>query len=176
MIFSVKQLEELIGKAKKILNFKEDGKMSTTLEKTLKGLKYLESGKFKAAIKNFEAAVRIGDGTNLERDVAALFMVNTSAYRKEWKKRRYGNANLFMYDSDNTGNAWTDIDIAAILLTPNTRKMNNYLAKFLGRNLNAISFQRRYAYGRPLKSWRIESGERYTRFTQAQAVKGRLGV
>jgi len=177
MIFSANQLNGVVGKViKSILNIKEDGKMSTTLQKTKKGLNYLEKGQFKAAIKNFEAAVRVGDGSNLERDVAALFMVNTAAYRREWKKRRYGNANLVMYDTDNLGNAWTDIDIAAVLVTPNTKKMNNYLAKFLGRNLNAISFQRRYAYGRPLGSWRTESGERYTRYTQTQAVKNRLGV
>ncbi len=151
--------------------------MSRTIEKLEKGLKYLSRGKFKAAIKNFEAAVRSGDGTNLERDAAAFYMVSTAKYRREWKKRRYGNANLFWYDpEDNSGKAWSDVDIAAVLLTPSSPKMNNYLSKFLGRNLEAIRFQRRYAYGRPLISWRGESGERYTRYTQTKNVQNRLGA
>lgn len=151
--------------------------MSRVLEKTRKGLIYLERGKFKAAIKNFESAVRAGDGTNLQRDVAALLMVNTAKYRREWKKRRFGNANLYWYDpEENSGKAWSDVDIAAVLLTPNTRKMNNYLSMFLGRNLEAIRFQRRYAYGRPLTSWVGESGKRYTRYTQTKNVEARLGA
>jgi hypothetical protein len=151
--------------------------MNRTMSKLNQGLNYLSRGQFKAAIKNFEAAVRNGDGTNLQRDVAAFYMVNTAKYRREWKKKRYGNANLFWYDpEDNSGRAWSDVDIAAVLLTPNTKKMNDYLSKFLGRNLNAISFQRRYAYGRPLTSWRNESGKRYTRYTQTKNVYCRLGA
>jgi len=151
--------------------------MSKVLVKTQKGIRYLEAGKFKAAIKNFEAAVRAGDGTNLQRDVAAFFMVESAKYRREWKKRRFGNANLYWYNmEDNVGKAWSDVDIAAVLLTPDTRKMNTYLSKFLGRNLEAIRFQRRYAYGRPLSSWRSESGRRYTRYTQTKNVQGRLGA
>jgi len=151
--------------------------MSKVLERSQKGIRYLETGKFKAAIKNFESAVRAGDGTNLQRDVAALFMVNTAKYRREWKKRRFGNAHLYWYNTEeNTGQAWSDVDIAAVLLTPNTRKMNNYLSKFLGRNQQAIKFQRRYAHGRPLTSWLGESGRRYTRYTQTKNVQSRLGA
>jgi len=147
------------------------------MEKFETGLSYLSRGQLKAAIKNFEAAVVSGDGTNLQRDVSALFMVNTAKYRREWKKRRFGNAHLFWYDpEDNSGRAWSDVDIAAVLLTPNTSKMNDYLSKFIGRNLEAIRFQRRYAYGRPLTSWRGESGERYTRYTQTKNVQNRLGA
>ncbi len=144
--------------------------------KVAKGLRYLEQGKFKAAVKNFEAAVRSGDGSNLWRDAAASFMVETAKYRREWKKRRFGNAHLFFYNDDNNGKAWSDVDIAMILVSPDTKKMNIFLAKFLGRGPEAIKFQRRYAHGRPLRSWRSESGERYTRFTQTRSVKGRLGV
>jgi len=152
-------------------------KVSKTRDKIGKGLKYMEQGKFKAAIKNFEAAVRSGDGTNLERDTAAWWMVNAAKYRREWKKIRHGNAHLFWYDEeDNNGKGWSDVDISAVLLTPDTKKMNNYLVKFLGRSSEAVRFQRRYAHGRPLKSWRAESGGRYTRFTQTQHVKNRLGV
>jgi len=151
--------------------------MSKALERLQKGVRYLEAGKFKAAIKNFESAVRSGEGTNLQRDVAALFMVNTAKYRREWKKRRFGNANLYMYNTEeNTGQAWSDVDIAAVLLAPDTRKMNDYLGKYLGRNPQAIKFQRRYAYGRPLSSWRSESGRRYTRYTQTKNVQDRLGA
>lgn len=141
------------------------------------GFGYLERGKFKAALKKFEAAVRSGDGTNLERDSAAWWMFNVAKYRKEWKKMRYGNAHLFHYDTeDHNGRAWSDIEIAIVLLAPDTKKLNGYLAKFLGRSLEAIRFQRRYAHGRPLKSWTAESGERYTRFTQNHMVKTKLGV
>lgn len=151
--------------------------MSITMSKVERGLDYLANGKFKAAIKNFESAVRSGDGTNLQRDVAAFYMLNTAKYRREWKKRRYGNANLFNYDDeDNSGKAWSDVDIAAVLVTPSTPKINDYLSKFLGRNLEAIKFQRRYAYGRPLKSWIEESGRRYTRYTQTKNVQSRLGA
>lgn len=151
--------------------------MSITMERVENGLMYLSRGKFKAAIKNFEAAVRGGDGSNLQRDVAAFYMLNTAKYRREWKKRRYGNANLFLYDAeDNSGKAWSDVDIAAVLVAGNTPKINDYLSKFLGRNLEAIKFQRRYAYGRPLKSWLDESGGRYTRYTQTKNVQSRLGA
>ena len=151
--------------------------MSTTKEKLVRGLSYMTEGKFKAAIKNFESAVRVGDGTNLERDTAAWWMVNAAKYRREWKKRRFGNAHLFQYDTENnTGKAWSDVEIAVVLLTPNVNKLNDYLTRFLGRSNEAIRFQRRYAHGRPLKSWTSESGERYTRFTQTRNVKNRLGV
>jgi len=149
---------------------------SKTRERLNRGFNYLQQGKFKAAIKNFETAVRTGDGTNLERDVAAWWMVNVAKYRREWKKRRFGNAHLFLYDDENNGKAWSDIEIASVLLTPNTPKLNAYLTKFLGRSPEAIRFQRRYAHGRPLTSWRSESGERYTRYTQTNYVKNKLGV
>lgn len=151
--------------------------MNRTRSKLEKGMSYMAKGLFKAAIKNFEAAVRSKDGSNLERDASAWWMVNAAKYRREWKKKRYGNANLFWYSGDeHNGQAWSDVEIAAVLITPDDRKMNTYLAKFLGRSLEAIRFQRRYANGRPLKSWSAESGERYTRFTQTQHVKSRLGV
>jgi hypothetical protein len=148
-------------------------KTRTRLEK---GLSYMAQGKFKAAIKNFESAVRSKEASNLEHDAAAWWMVNAAKYRREWKKRRYGNANLFAYGEDNGGQAWSDVEIAAVLLTPDTKKLNGYLSRFLGRSPEAIKFQRRYVHGRPLTSWTSESGERYTRFTQTQHVKNRLGV
>ena len=89
-------------------------KISRTREKLNRGLAHMERGLYKAAIKNFEAAIRKRDGFNLERDVAAWWMVNAVRYRKEWKKKRYGNAHLFDYlDIDHSGKAWSDVDIAA---------------------------------------------------------------
>ena len=129
-------------------------KITKTREKLSRGLVHMENGLFKAAIKNFEAAVRKKDGSNLERDAAAWWMVNAAKYRREWKKKRFGNANLFLYfDFDHSGKAWSDVDIAAVLLTPSTSRLNEYLSKFLGRTTEAVRFQRRYANGRPLKSW-----------------------
>ncbi len=151
-------------------------KISKTRQKLDRGLAHMENGLYKAAIKNFEAAVRKKDGSNLERNAAAWWMVNAAKYRKEWKKKKYGNANLFWYYEDHNRQAWSDVEIAAVLLTPDTRKLNDYLAKFLGRTLEAVRFQRRYAYGRPLVSWKKESGKRYTRYTQTNYVKNKLGV
>lgn len=152
-------------------------KVTKTREKLIRGLAYMEEGLYKAAIKNFEAAVRHRDGSNLERDAAAWWMVNAAKYRREWKKSKYGNAHLFFYfEGDHNGKAWSDVEIAAVLLTPNTKRLNDYLAKFLGRTTEAVRFQRRYAYGRPLTSWTGESGKRYTRYTQTNYVKNKLGV
>jgi len=151
--------------------------MSKVLNKTEKGLKYLEKGKFQSAIKNFVKASSEDKGTDLQRAVASFFAYEVAKYRREWRKRNFGNANLFHYDMDeNTGKAWSDVDIAAVLIASDTRKMTNYLSKFLGRNMNAISFQRRYANGRTLKSWMGETGVHYTRYTQTTAVKNRLGL
>lgn len=147
---------------------------SKAIKRTLDGLGYLQQGKFKAAIKKFESAVRSGGGTNLQRDVAAFFMVNTAKYRREWKKHKFGNAHLYEYEINNRKKAWSDVDIAAVLVSPDTPRMNDFLIKFLGRNLNGISFQRRYAYGQALSSWLGESGNRYTRYTQTQSVKDRM--
>lgn len=150
--------------------------MTEVLEGIRTGLNYLGTGKFQSAIKRFTRATS-GEGTDLQRAVANMFAYEIAKYRREWKKRRYGNANLFAYFSEeNTGKAWSDVDIAAVLLTPDTTRMNSFLAKFLGRNSEALRFQRRYAYGRPLMSWVGESGERYTRYSQTKAVDGRLGV
>jgi len=151
--------------------------ISKTKQKLNRGLVHLENGLYKAAIKNFEAAVRKKDGSNLERDAAAWWMVNTAKYRREWKKSRFGNAHLFEYfDFDHSGKGWSDVEIAAVLLAPNTAKLNVYLSKFLGRSIEAVRFQRRYAYGRPLSTWTKESGKRYTRYTQTNYVKNKLGV
>lgn len=151
--------------------------MSKVLDKTKKGLKYLEVGKFQSALKNFTKASSEKKGTDLQRAVASFFAYEVAKYRREWKKRAFGNANLFFYDMDgNTGKAWSDVDIAAVLVASESKKMTTYLARFLGRNSNAISFQRRYANGRTLQSWLKETGAHYTRYTQTTAVKNRLAL
>jgi hypothetical protein len=150
--------------------------MTKALEETRKGLDHLENGKFQSAIGRFTKASS-GRGTNLQRAVATMFAYETAKYRREWKKKSIGNAHLFAYfEDENAGKAWSDVDIGAVLLTPNTETMNAFLTKFLGRNLESIRFQRRYAYGQPLMSWLDESGRRYTRYTQTLAVKSRIGV
>jgi len=150
--------------------------LSNTRQHIIKGMKYMSRGDLRPAVKHFEAGVRCGDGSNLERDVAAWWMFNVAKYKREWKKRRFGNANLYWYDEDNNGQAWSDVEIAVVLMTPDTLKLNSYLVKFLGRSFEAIRFQRRYADGHPLKSWRNERGDRYTRFTQCRNVKNKIGV
>lgn len=151
--------------------------MSKVLERTRDGLESLELGQFHAAIKKFTKASSTRNGTDLQRAVASLFAYETARYRREWKKRMFGNANLFAYYmKENTGKAWSDVDIAAVLIAPDTKRVNDFLSKFLSRNNNAISFQRRYANGRSLRSWLEETGEHYTRYTQTVAVRNRLGL
>lgn len=149
--------------------------MCKTMEKTRVGLNYLSKSKVKAALRKFEEAVKIGDGSNLERDVAAFFMLNAARYRREIKKLRvYKNAHVMDFNTWNAWNAWSDVDIAAVLVSPDNSTVNRYLEKFLGRSTEAIRFQRRYASGQPLESWKRENGKRYTRFTQTNFVKDKL--
>ena len=151
--------------------------MSKVLNETRKGLDYLDRGQFKSAIKRFVKASSSSKGTDLQRAIANMFAYETAKYRREWMKKNFGNANLFVYRGDeNAGKAWSDVDIGAVLMSPNTDMVNNFLTKFLGRSLESIRFQRRYAYGQPLMSWTQESGERYTRYTQTKSVADRLGT
>lgn len=151
--------------------------MCKTIGKTKVGLNYLSKGKVKAALQRFEEAVQIGDGSNLERDVAAFFMVNVAKYRREMKKKRlYKNGHPMSFNDVNSWDGWSDVDIAAVLISPNDSTINRYLQKFLGRSFEAIRFQRRYANGQPLDSWKEEDGKRYTRYTQAMHVKNKLGI
>ena len=149
--------------------------MSKASEELGKGLECLMEDQFKEALKYLQSSIQ-SNGTNLEHDAAAWWMMNVSKYRREWEKVNYGNANLFSYDDENNGKAWSDVEIAAVLLSHNSKKINLYLAKFLGRSSESVRFQRRYACGDVLNSWSDESGDRYTRYTQTAHVKGRLGV
>ena len=109
-------------------------------------------------------------------ELAHFLAYEVSKYLREQQKLDYGNANEYTYEPVNTWKAWDDISIAAVLLAPRNPRVNDLLQKFLGRNWEGIRFIRRYAYDRPLRSWRREDGRRYTRYTQTKHVQKKLGV
>lgn len=143
-----------------------------------RGIGFLQAGDYDAALREFRkvAASRHPQTLRLVRSVANGYAYYTEILRKEAKKARIGNAHLMDLPAGNSGDAWSDVDIAMILVAPSNRFMNRFLASFLGRTEEAVRFQRRYVNGRPLVSWVSESGENYTRFTQAQLVAEKLGL
>lgn len=143
-----------------------------------KGIGFLQAGEYDAALREFRsvAASRNPNTTRLVKSVANGYAYYTEIFRKEAKKARIGNAHLMDLVPGNNRDAWSDVDIAMVLVAPSNRFTTRFLAQFLGRTEEAIRFQRRYAFGRPLSSWRVESGTRYTRFTQTQKVAKRLGL
>jgi hypothetical protein len=143
-----------------------------------RGIGFLQAGDFVSALKEFRkvAGSKKGDTTHLVKGVAAFYIYNTERLRKESKKALFGNGHLIEFTDVNSRNAWSDIDIAAVLVTPNNPFTNRFLASFLGRSEEAIRFQRRYTFSRPLSSWVAESGNKYTRFTQTREVARKLGV
>jgi hypothetical protein len=76
----------------------------------------------------------------------------------------------------NRKDAWSDVDIAAVLVAPNNVFTTNFLVRFLGRTGEAIRFQRRYVSDQLLASWLAETGNKYTRFTQAHTVARKVGI
>jgi hypothetical protein len=143
-----------------------------------KGIGYLQVGDFDSALREFRsvAASRHPSTTRLVKSVANGYAYHTERFRKESKKVRFGNAHLMELVPGNNGDAWSDVDIAMVLVTPNNAFTTKFLARFLGRGEEAVRFQRRYAFEQPLPSWVSETGERYTRFTQTQRVAQRLGI
>lgn len=143
-----------------------------------KGIGFLQAGDFDNALREFRnvAASRNPKTTRLVKSVANGFAYHTERFRKESKKARIGNAHLMDLVPGNRTDAWSDVDIAMVLMAPNDRFTNRFLARFLGRTEEAIRFQRRYAFGRPLSSWVEEKGDRYTRYTQNRLVAQRLGL
>jgi hypothetical protein len=143
-----------------------------------KGIGFLQAGDFDNALLEFRSVVasRHPGTTRLVKSVANGYAYNTERLRKESEKARIGNAHLMDLVPGNSRDAWSDVDIAMILVAPANRFTTRFLARFLGRTEEAIRFQRRYAFGRPLRSWSSENGERYTRFTQNQKVSCRLGL
>ncbi|KKL73933.1 hypothetical protein LCGC14_2069920 [marine sediment metagenome] len=143
-----------------------------------KGIGFLQAGDFNAALREFRkvAGSRNSGTTRLVKSVANFYAYNTERFRKEAKKARIGNANLLNFAAVNSGEAWSDVDIAAILVAPCNRFTARFLSNFLGRTEEAIRFQRRYAASHPLNSWTGETGKKYTRFTQNQRVAREIGL
>ena len=143
-----------------------------------KGIGFLQAGDFNSALRQFRSvsSSRHPSTTRTVRSVANFYAYNVERFRKESKKVRFGNANLMDTFAGNSGDAWSDVDIAAVLIAPTNQFTTRFLAQFLGRTEEAIRFQRRYAFGTPLSSWVCEKGNKYTRFTQTQRVVRELGV
>lgn len=143
-----------------------------------KGIGFLQAGDFDNALRSFRSvsASRHPSTSRTVRSVANFYAYNTERFRKESKKATFGNANMIGTYAGNSGDAWSDVDIAAVLVAPTSQFTTRFLAQFLGRTEEAIRFQRRYAFGSPLSSWVSEKGNKYTRFTQTQRVVNELGV
>lgn len=143
-----------------------------------KGIGFLQAGDFDSALREFRsvASSRNSKTSRTVRSVANFYAYNTERFRKEFKKATFGNANLIGEFAGNSGDAWSDVDIAAVLVAPTNQFTTRFLAQFLGRTEEAIRFQRRYAFGSPLSSWVSEKGNKYTRYTQTQRVVSELGL
>jgi len=143
-----------------------------------KGITLLQAGNYDAALEEFRkvASSKNPKTTRLVKSAASFYVYNTERLRKEVKKAKFGNAHLIDFYATNAGEAWSDVDIAAILVAPNNRFTNRFLSNFLGRTEQAVRFQRRYATKKTLPSWKAENGKKYTRFTQNRRVAGAIGV
>jgi len=143
-----------------------------------RGIGFLQAGDYDSALREFRkvTASRHPKTSQLIKGVASFFVYNTVRFRKEQEKARFGNSRLMGLQPGNRGDAWSDVDIAAVLVAPNNPFTTQFLSRFLGRTEEAIRFQRRYAFARPLSSWTAETGSKYTRFTQNQLVARKLGV
>ena len=143
-----------------------------------RGIGFLQSGDYESALRDFRsvAASKHPQTARLTRSVANFYAYNTERARKEAKKARIGNGHLIKFKDVNKGSAWSDVDIAVVLIAPKNRFTTRFLAAFLGRSEEAVRFQRRYAFNQPLSSWTSESGEHYTRFTQTTRVASKLGL
>ncbi len=143
-----------------------------------RGIGFLQARDFTNALREFRkvSSSRHPSSTRLVKSAANGYAYHTERLRKESKKARIGNAHLMDFVSGNSRDAWSDVDIAMVLIAPSSRFTVHFLSRFLGRTEEAIRFQRRYAFGRPLGSWTSENGRRYTRFTQNQKVASRLGL
>ena len=143
-----------------------------------KGVGFLQAGDFDSALREFRnvAASRHPSTLRLVKSVASGYAFHTERLQRESKKAQMGNARLMHLRAGNKGDAWSDVDIAMVLVAPSNRFTNRFLSRFLGRTEEAIRFQRRYASKLLLRSWTSENGTRYTRFTQNKRVASRLGL
>lgn len=144
-----------------------------------KGIGFLQANDFETALAEFRrvAGSKNSKTSRLVKAVAAGYAYHTERFRKENEKTRYGNAHLLdLSYPANQGEAWSDVDIAMVLVAPTNSFTTQFLASFLGRTVEGIRFQRRYAFDIPLNSWSGEEGHNYTRFTQNQRVARQLEV
>lgn len=143
-----------------------------------KGIGFLQAGDFDNALREFRSvtASRHPGTERLVKSVASGYAFHTERLRRESKKAQMGNARLMILRAGNKGDAWSDVDIAMVLIAPGNRFTTHFLSRFLGRTEEGIRFQRRYAFNQPLESWTSENGSRYTRFTQNRRVASRLGL
>jgi hypothetical protein len=157
---------------------KRNKKLARGVYTVRKGIGFLQAGDFESASREFRRVVASNSPktSGLVRSVASFYAYNTARLRKESKKIHFGNAHLMEASAGNGGDAWSDVDIAAVLIAPTNHFTTRFLAQFLGRSEEAVRFQRRYAFGAPLPSWVDEKGNKYTRFTQTQRVSSKLGV
>ena len=143
-----------------------------------KGLNHLYDGDYETAIATFRkvAASRNPRTSRLVKSVANFYAYNADRLREEAKKNTYGNARRLSFRPAYSRDAWSDVDIAAILVAPLEGIPSSFLAKLLGRSPEAVRFQRRYAFKTPLPSWQSERGDRYTRYTQTRTVAKKIGL
>jgi hypothetical protein len=143
-----------------------------------KGLRFLQKADYDNALREFRSVVasRHPKTLRLVKSAANGYAFHTERLRRESKKLTMGNARIMNLVPGNKGDAWSDVDIAMVLVAPFTPFTTDFLASFLGRTVEGIRFQRRYAFDAPLTSWVGEKGTRYTRFTQNQRVAHRLGL
>ena len=142
-----------------------------------KGIGFLQAGDFDSALGEFRRVTgsKNPNTSRLVKAVANGYAYHAERFRKETKKVRYGNANLLdLSYPANSGEAWSDVDIAMVLVAPTNAFTTRFLASFLGLPVEDIRFQRRYVFDAPLHSWSGEEGKNYTRFTQNQRVARRL--
>lgn len=153
-------------------------KLSRGVYTVQRGVGFLQAGDYDNALREFRkvTASRHPKTSQLIKGVASFFVYNTVRFRKEQEKARFGNSHLMGLQPGNRGDAWSDVDIAAVLVVSNNQFTTQFLARFLGRTGEAIRFQRRYAFDQPLGSWTAETGNKYTRFTQNQRVARKLGL
>lgn len=143
-----------------------------------RGIGFLEAGDYRRAVAAFQSIS--GSSSRrihpLVKAAASFYAYNAERLREESEKDDFGNANKLGREDRNRGRGWSDVDIAAVIVAPRSPFTTRFLSTFLDRSAEAIRFQRRYVFGYSLPSWDGETGEQYTRATQARKVARKLGL
>jgi hypothetical protein len=126
----------------------------------------------------FARAQRQRSLPKIKRAVAGILYNASLTYRWENRKKIIGNAHTKDWDvPHNYRQGWADHEIAAVFYTEKRYNVMNILAGYLGRTYHALEFIYEYAFrSKPVHTWLSESGDRYTRYTQAKAVQSKLGL